>query len=91
VTGLPITAGKFLQIGERCFNTERLFNLREGLTAEDDALCERLTETPQDPKRPDTVVPLDKMLPRYYKVRGWDKNGVPKPKKLRQLGIDVTL
>ncbi len=91
VTGLPITAGRFLQLGERCFNTERLFNLREGLTAEDDALCERLTKTPQDPKRPDTVVPLDKMLPRYYKVRGWDKNGVPKPKKLRQLGIDVTL
>ena len=90
-TGLPITAGKFLQIGERCFNTERLFNLREGLTSEDDALCERLTKTPQDPKRPDTVVPLDKMLPRYYKVRGWDKNGVPKPNKLRQLGIDVTL
>lgn len=90
-TGLPITAGKFLQIGERCFNTERLFNLREGLTADDDTLCERLTKTPQDPNQPDTIVPLDKMLPRYYKVRGWDKNGVPTPKKLRQLGIDVKI
>ncbi|MBP8640993.1 MAG: aldehyde ferredoxin oxidoreductase family protein [Oscillospiraceae bacterium] len=88
-TGLPITAGKFLQIGERCFNTERMFNLREGLTSADDSLCDRLTKTPQDPSRPDTVVPLDKMLPRYYKVRGWDKNGVPTPKKLKKLGIDV--
>jgi aldehyde:ferredoxin oxidoreductase len=90
-TGLPITSGKFLQIGERCFNTERLFNLREGLTAADDSLCDRLTKTPQDPKRADTVVPLDKMLPRYYKVRGWDKNGVPTKRKLKKLKIDVKI
>lgn len=90
-TGLPMTSGRFLQVGERCFNTERLFNLREGLTSADDTLCDRLTKTPQDASRPDTVVPLDKMLPRYYKVRGWDKNGVPKPKKLKKLGIDVSL
>lgn len=90
-TGLPMTSGRFLQVGERCFNTERLFNLREGLTAEDDKLCDRLTKTPQDASRPETVVPLDKMLPRYYKVRGWDKNGVPKPKKLKKLGIDVSI
>jgi aldehyde:ferredoxin oxidoreductase len=90
-TGMPMTSGKFLQIGERCFNTERLFNLREGLTAADDSLCERLTKTPQDASRKDTVVPLDKMLPRYYKVRGWDKNGVPTPRKLRKLGITVSI
>ena len=91
VTGMPITSGKFLQIGERCFNIERLFNLREGLTAEDDDLSARLTKTPQDLDRPDTIVPLDKMLPKYYKVRGWDENGVPKKKKLRQLGIDIDI
>jgi len=90
-TGLPITSGSFLQIGERCFNTERLFNLREGLTSADDTLCDRLTKTPQDASRADTVVPLDKMLPRYYKVRGWDKNGVPTPKTLKKLGIDVSI
>lgn len=90
-TGIPMTSGKFLQVGERCFNTERLFNVREGLTSEDDSLCDRLTKTPQDPNRPDTVVPLDKMLPRYYKVRGWDKKGVPTKKKLKQLGITVSV
>ncbi|MEA4894817.1 MAG: aldehyde ferredoxin oxidoreductase family protein [Oscillospiraceae bacterium] len=90
-TGLPMTSGKFLQIGDRCFNIERLFNLREGLTAKDDSLCDRLTKVPQDGSRPDTVVPLDKMLPRYYKVRGWDKKGVPTPKKLKKLGITVSV
>ena len=90
-TGLSVTAGSFLQAGERAFNTDRLFNLREGLTGKDDALCDRLTKTPQDPTKPNTVVPLDKMLPRYYKVRGWDKNGVPTAKKLKKLGITVSI
>ena len=67
---------------------ERLFNLREGLTGADDALPGRLTETPQVEGRPDTVVPLAKMLPLYYRVRGWTAEGVPGAKKLRRLGID---
>ena len=80
-----------MQVGERCFNTERLFNLREGLTSADDTLCDRLTKTQQDSTRRDTVVPLAKMLPRYYKVRGWDKNGVPTQRKLKKLGITVSI
>lgn len=89
-TGLHMTTGKFMQMGERAFNTERMFNLREGLTGRDDDLCERLKNIPQDPDRPDTVVPLDVMLPRYYKVRGWDKNGVPTAKKLKRLRVEVS-
>lgn len=88
-TGLPMTIGKFFTVGERSYNVERLYNLREGLTAADDALPGRLTRTPQDPDRPDTVVPLDKMLPVYYKVRGWDANGVPTAKRLKHLGIPL--
>lgn len=89
VTGLPMTIGKFFTVGERSYNVERLYNLREGLTAADDALPGRLTRTPQDPDRPDTVVPLDKMLPVYYKVRGWDPHGVPTAKRLKHLGIPL--
>jgi len=33
------------------------------------------------------VVELDKMLPEYYKLRGWDEQGVPTPEKLQQLGL----
>lgn len=88
ITGLKMTTGKLMQAGERGYNTERLFNLREGLTAKDDALPDRLTKVPQEPGDPKTVVPLGKMLPRYYKVRGWDTNGVPTPKKLHKLGIE---
>lgn len=88
VTGLKMTTGKLMQVGERGYNTERLFNLREGLTAKDDSLPDRLTKVPQQADDPKTIVPLDKMLPRYYKVRGWDANGVPTPQKLRRLGIE---
>ena len=86
-TGLKMYTGSFLRWGERSYNLERLYNLREGLTGADDALPARLTDVSQEPDRPDTVVPLDKLLPRYYRVRGWDKQGVPTEKTLRRLGI----
>jgi aldehyde:ferredoxin oxidoreductase len=88
-TGLPFYTGGFLALGERSYNLERLFNIREGLGAADDSLPARLTRTPQDPARPDTVVPLEEMLARYYKIRGWDSGGIPRAKKLKRLGIET--
>lgn len=86
-TGLKMTTGWFLQIGERGFNMERMFNLREGLTCKDDMLPDRLTKTRQDEGKADSIVCIDKMMPRYYKVRGWDDKGIPTLKKLIKLGI----
>ena len=97
-TGFTMYTGNFLILGERSFNLERLFNLREGLTAADDSLPDRLTKTPQpaNPEcektgnvNPKYVVPLEKMLKKYYKVRGWDKNGVPKKGTLKRLKIET--
>ena len=87
VTGLPMYTGGFMKLGERSYNLERLFSVREGLGAKDDSLPDRLTKTPQKSGDPATVVPLEKMLPMYYKVRGWDKNGAPKSGKLKRLGL----
>jgi aldehyde:ferredoxin oxidoreductase len=28
------------------------------------------------------------MLPKYYKLRGWDENGVPTQKTLNKLDLD---
>jgi len=92
VTGFPINTGSFLTLGERSYNLERLFNLREGLGMMDDSLPERLTETPQPARNGTTnakhIVPLKKMLKQYYKVRGWDESGIPKKRTLRQLEIE---
>jgi len=89
ITGLPFYTGSFVRFGERGYNMERLYNYREGLTRADDSLPARLTKTPQDPNDPKTVVRLDKMLPVYYKVRGWDTDGAPKKRTLRKLGIQA--
>ena len=47
----------------------------------------KLTDVPQDPGDPKTVVPLAKMKPEYYRARGWTKNGLPRYITLRRLSI----
>jgi len=78
----------FLEVGERIYNLERLFNLKAGLTAKDDTLPRRMLEDPM-PSGPGKgkVIHLDKMLPEYYRLRGWDEKGVPTEEKLKALGI----
>ena len=92
-TGFPMYTGSFLAFGERSYNLERLYNLREGLNAADDSLPERLTKTPQMARdgtvNKKHVVPLEKMLKQYYKLRGWDKTGVPKKQTLERLNIEA--
>ncbi len=87
VTGLPFYTGSFVNLGDRGYNMERLYNFREGLTGKDDSLPDRLTKTPQDPNNPRTIVNLDKMLPVYYRIRGWNTDGSPSKRTLRKLGI----
>ncbi len=89
ITGLPFYTGSFVKLGERGYNMERQYNMREGLTKKDDSLPTRLTDVPQDPDNPNTVVRLDKMLPVYYKVRGWSKDGAPTRRVLRKLRIET--
>ncbi len=87
VTGIKMTTGEFLKIGERAYNIERMFNLREGLTWEDDTLPKRLTEELQDPSDPKSKVDIKKMLPDYYKTRGWNERGIPTEKTLKRLEL----
>jgi len=35
----------------------------------------------------ESCVPLEALKKDYYKLRGWDSNGLPKPQKLRKLGL----
>lgn len=79
-------------IGERIYNAERAFNvLSFGDGIEYDTLPERLLKEPM-PEGPTKgkVVMLDKMLPEYYRVRGW-KEGRPTRSKLEELGLGWVL
>lgn len=84
VTGFDAGGQDLLLAGERIWNLERLYNLREGFTAADDRLPTRLLDEPNDVGE---VVHLEGMLQEYYRFRGWDENGVPTDRKLAQLGL----
>jgi aldehyde:ferredoxin oxidoreductase len=88
-TGMEINADELMKIGERIWNLERLFNLKAGLTGKDDTLPERLLKEPisSGPAK-GKVVELDKMLPEYYQLRGWDNGGIPTKEKLKELGLE---
>jgi len=85
--GMPMTFGKYIRCGERGYTLERYVSARFGVSARDDTLPARLTDTPQDPGDSRTRVPLERMKRTYYRARGWDRNGLPTEKTLRRLKI----
>ncbi len=89
VTGVLYTTSDLIRVGERVWNLERLYNLREGFTARDDTLPPRLlTEAPTDGPSKGWVSHLEPMLREYYRTRGWDEKGVPTRRKLAELELD---
>lgn len=89
VTGNPVGLWDMVRCGEKIFNLARLFNIREGLSRKDDMLPKRLLEPLSDgPCKGRIVEDFERMLDEYYELRGWDRNGIPKPEKLKQLGLN---
>ena len=88
LTGVEYTLDEFMLIGERIWNQERLWNLKVGYTKADDTLPVRLLKDPikTGPSKGE-VSHLDQMLPEYYKMRGWDEDGVPTKAKLKELAL----
>lgn len=81
-------AERLMEIGERIFNVERLFNLRSGMTKADDTLPQRmLKEAAKSGAGKGHVTELDKMLPEYYEIRGWDEDGNIPSQTLDRLNI----
>ncbi len=87
VTGIKLSNREFIKAGERIHVLERYMNTREGISRTDDTLPWRLLKQgrPSDPDG--RVVPLEKMLPQYYKLRGFDADGIPLKSKLKELEI----
>ncbi|WP_353893947.1 aldehyde ferredoxin oxidoreductase family protein [Proteinivorax hydrogeniformans] len=88
VCGTDHTAETILEAGDRIWNIEKLFNLEAGIDKKQDKLPKRLLEEPiPDGPSKGWTHKLDELLPEYYEVRGWDKEGVPTKDKLKQLDI----
>jgi aldehyde:ferredoxin oxidoreductase len=87
VTGWKYTPDDIMNIGDRIYNLERAFNVRERKGLEKDTLPKRFLEVPMpEGPRKGQVVKLDQMLGEYYDLRGW-KKGIPTKVKLKELGL----
>ena len=79
-------------LGERVSTLARLFNVREGFSRPQDTLPARNLSIPMTGGPADgQVVELTPMLDEYYRIMGWDENGIPSPKRLHQLHLDDIL
>ena len=77
-----------LEVGERIWNLERNFNNAAGFTAADDKLPERLLkDAAKTGPAKGLTNQLATMLPEYYQLRGWTKDGVPTNETMNRLGL----
>ncbi|MBL6959032.1 MAG: aldehyde ferredoxin oxidoreductase, partial [Rhodospirillales bacterium] len=82
------TAEKLLEVGERVWNLERQFNIAAGFTGKDDSLPKRLLkDAAKTGPAKGKVSELGKMLPEYYDLRGWTKDGVPSNETIKRLAL----
>lgn len=87
-TGTTWTVEEVLNIGDRIYNIERMFNKAAGMKPEDDRLPKRLLEeSVSDGPSEGMVSQLPLTLPQYYEARGW-VNAFPTDETLKKLGLD---
>jgi aldehyde:ferredoxin oxidoreductase len=77
------------EVGQRIIDTERILNLRFGLTRADDSLPKRYFDDPA-PLKTAKGHHIDReqfevMLDRYYSLRGWDNQGLVSQERVTEL------
>ncbi|MDO5135955.1 MAG: aldehyde ferredoxin oxidoreductase family protein [Eubacteriales bacterium] len=87
-TGTEHTPESLLEVGERIYNIERLFNKAAGMKPEDDRLPKRLTDEPiKNGPSKGMVNQIKITLPQYYEARGW-VDAFPTKETLDRLGLE---
>ncbi len=89
--GRQASHDEIMTVGARIWNLGRLLNLREGVGARDDRLPERILSVPH----PDGVAAgktvgagaFREAVGEYYRLRGWDADGVPTGETLERLSL----
>jgi len=90
VTGWNTGATDLLRVAERVLTLARLFNVREGFSANDDVLPERFFQPKTDGPLSNQALDRAEMETAksyYYTLMGWDSEGVPLQEKVAELGI----
>ena len=78
-TGLNFTPDKVDAALIGVINRDRKMNIDFGVKADQDTLPKRFTSEPlKEGASKGQVVPVKRMVKEYYKIKGWDENGVPR-------------
>jgi aldehyde:ferredoxin oxidoreductase len=95
ITGIEYSLQDVLAVGERAQTLSRLFNLREGFTAEDDRLPKRVMQAFEEGPLAGVEIKQETFewaKKRYYKLMGWDpETGIPSNLSLRKLQLEDLL
>ena len=91
-TGWTMSVEDYEQVTHRGLTMARLFNLREGLSRDDDKLPPRMHEPIRFGPLRDKVLTteaVDRVVEDYYEHEGWERHtGVPTTQTLAALGLD---
>jgi aldehyde:ferredoxin oxidoreductase len=91
-TGLNMSSQELRTIAERIYTLERQMIVGDGITRKDDTVPRRYFDEPipEGPAKGHVITQegFDSMLDEYYRLHGWDKNGVPTKRTLKRLGLN---
>ncbi len=96
VTGIKTTMKELLERSEAIYNLTRGINVIRGISRADDYPPERVfcDPIPTGPLKGELLQreEYDELLDTYYRLRGWNDEGIPTKKTLTRLGLeDVAL
>ncbi len=90
VTGNRFTAEDLQEVGERIYNLEKLYLIKQGLSRKDDRLPDRFYEPWTHGYQKGSCInreKFEKLLDEYYDEHGWDHQGRPKEETLNRLQL----
>ncbi|MBW1711153.1 MAG: aldehyde ferredoxin oxidoreductase family protein [Deltaproteobacteria bacterium] len=76
-TGMKLNQSELQGVASRVTDNTRRFNIREGLTSADDRLPDRLLRESLENNRRITVDEMETLVGDYYRLRGWNSEGLP--------------
>lgn len=86
-TGLQLSRRQMLKAGARIHVLERVMNVGEGFSRKDDTLPRRFLVAGRADDEEMVPVLLPSMIDAYYRLRGYDRRGIPSSKTCKRLGI----
>ena len=87
VTGIDLSETDSYKVGDMLNTLERAIQVREGRTRDDDVLHDICYTTEDAGERRIDREDLEKAKDGYYELVGWDRKGIPKAERLKELKL----